>query len=317
LAEDRNIILCVFTAGIYYRDSSCNQANVTGTGTVWTSAHTGFKFKVSGDDEIYTFTYVSGTSGTLDKNYNGTTDTDASYTLFQDTYSLSSDFERPLSYGKKRGFYYRDGGNRFYLDPRREDEFFDKKSFTPASDPLYFWIDYENNSVIIDPPPKSARYLYYEYIPKLTRMTEYTTGTVAVTNGSAVVTGTETAFDDYVAANDYFRVDDDGVASSSHWYKIASVDSATQLTLSSAYIGTTSSGEAYTVSKAPKLASSLHLAILYSAAIVGAADQESNIVKTWIALSEEIIGNYAGNEKHERKGAQRIKTIWEKPGVFR
>ena len=33
---------------------------VTGTGTSWTAAMTGRKFRITGDNEWYTFTYVSG-----------------------------------------------------------------------------------------------------------------------------------------------------------------------------------------------------------------------------------------------------------------
>jgi len=290
--------------------------NITGSGTTWTASMTGWKIKIEGDDNIYTFTRTGNTSGTLDKPFLGTTGTSLTYTLFQDTYSLASDFERLLPYGKNRGLYYFDNGQRYYLEPRREDEFFKYKAVTPDT-PLYYWIDAKNNKVVFDPPPNEEMYVYYEYIPRLTRLTEYTTGTVSVTSGSATVTGSGTAFSSFVSAGDYFRIDDDGTGSSSYWYQIDSVDSDTQLTLTSNYLGNSGSSLSYTISKVPLLSPPLHLAILYGAAIVGAADQESGMVKTWIALFDEITGAYAGNEKAERKGAQRIKTIWEKPGVFR
>ena len=65
---------------------------VTGTSTVWTSAMTGRKIKVSGDSQHYTFTFVSTTSGTLDRNYAKDTDSEATYQIYQDTYALPSDF---------------------------------------------------------------------------------------------------------------------------------------------------------------------------------------------------------------------------------
>lgn len=70
-------------------------------------------------------------------------------------------------------------------------------------------------------------------------------GTVAVTNGNAVVTGTGTAF---VTAGtkttDYFRVQVDGTA-----YGIASVDFETQITLTTNYTGTDVTGAAYVIMK--------------------------------------------------------------------
>lgn len=289
---------------------------ITGTDTAWTSAMTGRKFKIADDDEIYTFTYVSATSGTLDKNYLGTTDTGASYTIFQDSYSLASDFQRMLPYGNKRGLYYFDDGDRYYLEPRREDEFFDQKSDDP-DDPLYYWIDHKNNKVLFDPPPDTARYIHYEYIPTLSQLTEYTTGTVSINNNSTTLTGSGTDFTNNVATTDYVRLDDDGDGAGSVWYGISSVDSATQITLSSAYAGANATAENYTISKVPLLATGLHLAILYGAAIVGSADQESPQMSSWKGIFDGIVGPYIAMEKHERQGVQRLKTIWEKPGVFR
>lgn len=56
---------------------------VTGSGTTWTSAMTGRQIVVldNGRQPYYTFTYVSGTSGTLDRAYQGTTDASSTYTI--------------------------------------------------------------------------------------------------------------------------------------------------------------------------------------------------------------------------------------------
>jgi hypothetical protein len=72
-----------------------------------------------------------------------------------------------------------------------------------------------------------------------------TTGTVSVTQGSPIVNGTVDWLnpgDNRVVAGSAFRVDSDGVQ-----YTIASVDSATQLTLTADYAGTTSGSEAYKI----------------------------------------------------------------------
>jgi hypothetical protein len=62
---------------------------VTGVGTAFTSAMTGRKIRATGGREWYTFTYVSPTSGTLDRPYEGTSGTNLGYTIYQDTYTVA------------------------------------------------------------------------------------------------------------------------------------------------------------------------------------------------------------------------------------
>ena len=73
-------------------------------------------------------------------------------------------------------------------------------------------------------------------------MSQYSTGTATVTNGSATVTGTNTLWLANVTAGDSFTVAGDGVM-----YDVASVDSDTQVTLSAPYAGTTASGVVYAI----------------------------------------------------------------------
>lgn len=73
-------------------------ATVAGVGTTWTSAITGLKMYRPGDTVIYLATYVSGTSLTLDRPYEGngvdlpgTVYALASYVFMQNVYTLPSD----------------------------------------------------------------------------------------------------------------------------------------------------------------------------------------------------------------------------------
>ena len=72
-------------------------------------------------------------------------------------------------------------------------------------------------------------------------MTWYNTGTVAVTNASAAVTGTGTAWIANGASGMGFRGPDRMV------YEIASVNSDTSITLATTYQGGTASGQAYSL----------------------------------------------------------------------
>jgi hypothetical protein len=75
-------------------------------------------------------------------------------------------------------------------------------------------------------------------------MSQYKTGTVSVTNGSATVTGTDTSWSGNVSAGDAFTIVGSGVT-----YTVASVSSNTSLTLSAPYAGSTASGQSYAITR--------------------------------------------------------------------
>lgn len=81
--------------------------------------------------------------------------------------------------------------------------------------------------------------------------TDYTTGTVAVTNGSPTITGTGTVFTERMIGR-AFRLDNDG-----QWYKIADYVSSTQLTLDNNYAGISDSG-AFTIGEVPDIPAEYH-----------------------------------------------------------
>lgn len=66
----------------------------------------------------------------------------------------------------------------------------------------------------------------------------YSTGSITLTNGSATVTGSGTSWNANLEAGDYIATDE-------HSFKIASVDSDTQVTIETNYYGETSSGLGY------------------------------------------------------------------------
>lgn len=82
-------------------DTTVGSATITGTSTVWTSAMTGRWIRIGSVPELFKFTYVSGTSGTIESPTGGTgwqatAEDDASYVIFQHVYALASDVEQVL-----------------------------------------------------------------------------------------------------------------------------------------------------------------------------------------------------------------------------
>lgn len=89
---------------------------VTGTGTTFTTAMTGRKLRVVGRNESYTFTRTGDTTGTLDRVYEGETNDELSYKIFQNVYETGATVERVESLRHPRAQRDLDQVSREYLD---------------------------------------------------------------------------------------------------------------------------------------------------------------------------------------------------------
>jgi len=65
-------------------------AAVTGSGTTWTSTHTGMKMSLAYGSPEYVFTRTGATTGTLDRNYVEADAAASAYVLYQDRYALAA-----------------------------------------------------------------------------------------------------------------------------------------------------------------------------------------------------------------------------------
>jgi len=66
---------------------------LTGVDTVWTAAMTGRRIRIAGQNETYVFTYVSPESATIDRAYEGNTQTTGTYVIFQSIYAVPVDVD--------------------------------------------------------------------------------------------------------------------------------------------------------------------------------------------------------------------------------
>lgn len=124
--------------------------------------------------------------------------------------------------------------------------------------PYECYIDFTEKKYGLYPTPLQdgtnyIRVLYNSYPTKMTRY--YTTGTISVTNGSAVVTGSGTAFTGNVSVGDEIGIGkllNRSTDFPSVFYTVLTVDSDTQLTLTTNYAGATASAQSY-ISCSPSL----------------------------------------------------------------
>ena len=272
---------------------------IVGTSTVWTTAHSTLKIYIKSGHEIYTFTRTAATTGTIDRAYVDATTTSSSYVIFKRRYSLASDFWRPVTVEPEHGaFYYYKNGTRVDLIPKWSEEW-GQQDYSNPGIPAYYHIVCESGVyyVEISPPDTDARTIFYDYIPYLTPMVEYTTGTAAVTNGDATVTVTGGDFVSNVSAGDWFRIDADGTGSSSVWYEVSSVTDTTvalgvyttHLELTSTYAGATVSGKAYTISEEPALPPIFHPLIICKTALDRAADRDAKQLQFLVAMTQRAL----------------------------
>lgn len=192
---------------------------ITGTDTVWTSDMTGMKFTVPSTNEIYTFTCLSTVTGTLDKNYIGDDDSAANYLIFQDTYALASDYNKPTN---EPGFFYDYSQGRPGLDWKNDEWFMKHYTTVTAQFPLN-WREYPDKTSVglyqvqIMPPVDTSRFVSYEYIKALAEMQEVL-GTAAA-NCTATKVLTSTNLYGLISVGQYLRID-----VNAQWVKILAID---------------------------------------------------------------------------------------------
>ncbi len=147
--------------------------------------------------------------------------------------------------------------------------------------------------------PLNVDVISYWYMPVLTAMTEYTTGTITLTTGTAVV-GSGTLFTSINSANTfYLRNDADGTGSASQWYLISSFNSDTSITLGSPFAGTSGSGATYTISEISKWPSRFDDAMLFKTCLM--MDPDNVQSPKWTTLYTESINLDKGVESKRKR----------------
>ena len=284
---------------------------VVGVGTTFTASMTaveGYKIKFSGNRDVYKFTYSSATTGTISPSLSATTLTSVNFMIFKDEYALASDHDRFL----KNGSVYVKSDGRL-MDSIKEvpRDMFQEDFSIGSSDPIRRILQNRVNATSgakmlrVNPPPATVYNYPYEYIKKFSPMSEYRTGTVTVTNASTAVVGTDTLWASNVSAGDYFRVDANGIADSSIWYKIASVTDNTNLVLETAYGEATESVMDYTTCDSPVVfPSEFHEFILYDGLVIVGGEQGDPNATGFGVRRDEILSNLKQNYKARRTNTQ-------------
>ena len=309
-----------FTTAARYNTGSTSitvgSTSLTGTGTTWTSSMTsadGYRIKFAGNDYIYNFDYVSATSATISPALSGSVDlTNADYSIWCEEYQLAADFDRFLKNGSV--YYYSGGRVSQIIQEYPRDEF--REQYVPGpTDPLRRVMLTGTHSttgyrlVRVNPPPKESKVYPYEYIKKVTPMSDYQVGTVTVTNGDATVTGDGTTWTSSMVGR-YFRVDNNGIGDSSKWYQVASFTSSTEIELDAVWEEETEASMNYTISMAPTaFPSEFHEFILYEGLTLIVGEQTDPTIQNVQAQKTFILSDLKKNYKSRNTNVQY--SVWD------
>lgn len=161
------------------------------------------------------------------------------------------------------------GDTNYPLTPIHSQAEWDKlQQIAITSDiPTYFFP--RQHDFGIYPTPSAVRTVAVvgNFIPQRLSVSDYTTGTVAVAQNSASVTGTDTVFTTAMAGRWFCEADSSGVPIG-NWYRISSVTNGTTLTLETVFEETALSGSSYLIGQSPELPEELHEYIPFRAASV-------------------------------------------------
>lgn len=187
-----------------------NSKTVTGTGTTWTSAMVGRKIRFGSDNAYYRISAVgSTTSITLEVVYQGTTDTDATYSIYKDEYRLPADLDN-------------------YKIMRQIENSVAMVGLEPSAFDIY------------EPTPTSQGSPNFEILTG-TKLDTYTTGTVTGTINTSTLTGSSTVWTEVEGLGKGSRI-----TIGSYVYTVKSVGSDTQITIYEK-LSAAATGASYTI----------------------------------------------------------------------
>lgn len=258
------------------------------------SANTGMKLKISGNDYPYDVIFLQTTSLTISPPFSGTVNASAtSYSLYQPFYSLAKDFDR---FPKNGGLVNFRGSTQEIISEEAYQDWNPDYSTSTQETPSRCRIigtDTAGNALLeVNPPPKIAKSLRYDYFIKPKIMRETTSGLIGniAASGTAVVGDSNTLFTQ-ANTGDYFRIDAFGIGGDSEWYRIIAISGNSGLTIQTAFGLSGATSAAYTICSAPQMPSKMHPAILYGALVQLNADQDDPMVQSYNIKLAEVLSD--------------------------
>ena len=287
-------------------------ADVTGTSTVWVTGYTGWRIKISGDDTVYTFTYVSGTTATISPAYLGDTDTAATYILYQPVYTLPTDFAKfPIK--DPRVWYWSSGSMipvKWY-----DDQLFMKRSTYIGNNYPIGWREFPTRSALgysqieLASPTNDNVSLGLEYIKAQQEMYEVADtshGTTACTT-TTIYTANDLA--SKIAAGMYYSTDPSTFGGAREWSLISAVGTST---VTNGFTVNTlraapSTTAACTICTAPVMPIQHQHVLFYGACMLTGLEQNDPTASGYVSAYSNVVQEIMSTKNRKRYGDQRVK----------
>ena len=259
------------------------------------SSFTGKQLKIDGNDYVYNVTFQSASSCLINPPLSGNQNvTSAPYNLFKSLYSLAPDFDR---FPKNGGLINYRGSAEDIIPEKPYQEFTRESNSTPTDTPSFcriYGTDTAGNQLLeVNPPPKIAKSLRYDYFIRPKIMREITGGTVQIGGGGTTVIGDAASFSYFASAvtGDWLRIDAYGVAADSEWYRVIAVNNNSSLTLQTAFNVSGVTSAAYTLCSAPQMPAKMHPAVLYGTILQLVVDQDDPMTQAYMIKLAEVLSD--------------------------
>ena len=286
--------------------------NIVGASTVWTAANSSnLIIAVSGYNQSYRMNYVA--AGSLDFQaglaWTESSGSGLGYTLFQDRYSLASDFAYMAKDDPEEPnvvFVFLNGVKTFLTPWSNQD--YDRNFTTSVSTLHAYTVKWTSGSpyLHVQSNPDSVENVGYSYIPNITQLRELTTGTATISGASGtslVLTSNASMTASLDTARTlYVRNDANGTGSASVWGKLVTVTNGSVATIDSTQsISLTSgAGLTYTISEISEWPARFDDVIMHKAAWI--ADPDSVQGEKWASLLNDALGTELMVETKRKRG---------------
>lgn len=138
--------------------------------------------------------------------------------------------------------------------------------------PQFYFVEQDTFQIWPTPQAAYSGKIYYHFRDRNLGIADYATGTVSLTNGSNVVTGSGTTFTAAMVGR-WFTITDPTIPGQGYWYRIIGYSSATSITLGGIdgstvtnWPNATCSGATYRIGETPELPEEMHIILAWGTA---------------------------------------------------
>lgn len=223
----------------------------------------------------YSSTNVVNIQGASPSAYNGTyTITVTNTTQF--TFTIPSALASPATVSPSipyapglvsiEGGFVTIGAVNYPLKPllsRNNDEQLNAIQIQASAIPQFYFVEQDSFKIWPIPQMSYSGVIYYHYRDRNLSVADYTTGTVALTQGSNVVTGSGVTFTPAMVGR-WFTITDTTVPGQGYWYRVTGYTDATHVTLGTltgeaTWNNASCSGSAYRIGETPEIPEEGHI----------------------------------------------------------